>query len=154
MEKVYHQGRSMGGTRGCRQSGPTGDMGAMDGPDNIAYLQSMHYCGRLNEEIEGLEGVTHVVGGLQRTMVVCPTSDGKGRQIINPGRGGNKCWLCRDDKSLDVCHRVRETLWWGACYKQVPPIRRVGDFNYASLRILNCFSKRLRSEVKGWGGNG
>ena len=35
---------------------------AMDGPDDIAYLQAMDYCGRLNEEIEGLEGVTHVVG--------------------------------------------------------------------------------------------
>ena len=30
----------------------------------------------------------------------------------------------------------------------------MGDFNHASLRILNCFSKRLHSEVKGWGGNG
>ena len=34
----------------------------IDGPDDIAYLQAMDYCGRLNEEIEGLEGVTHVVG--------------------------------------------------------------------------------------------
>ena len=27
------------------------------------------------------------------------------------------------------------------------------DFNHASLRILNCFSKRLHREAKGWGGN-
>ena len=63
---------------------------AMDGPDDIAFLQAMYYCGRLNEEIKGLEGVTHVVGGLQRTMVVCPTADGKGMQVINPGRGGKQ----------------------------------------------------------------
>ena len=36
----------------------------------------------------------------------------------------------------------------------MPPIRRVGDFTHASLRILNCFSNRLHSEVKGLGGNG
>ena len=82
----------------------------MDGPDGIAYLQAMDYCGRLNEEIEGLEGVTHVVGGLLSTMVVCPTADGKGMQVINPGRRGNKCWVCRDDKSLDVCRTVLDTL--------------------------------------------
>ena len=86
--------------------------------------------------------------------MVCPTADGKGMQVINPGRGGNNCWVCQDDKSLDVCHTVPDTLRWGACYKQVPPIRRVGDFNHASLRILNCFSKRLHSEVKGWERNG
>ena len=86
--------------------------------------------------------------------MVCPTGDGKGMHVINLGRGGNKCWVCRDDKSLDVCHTVRDALRWGACYKQMPPIWRVGDFNHAILRILNCSSKRLHSEVKGWGGNG
>ena len=30
----------------------------------------------------------------------------------------------------------------------------MGDFNHASPRILNCFSKRLHSEVKGGGQNG
>ena len=83
--------------------------------------------------------------------MVCPTAHGRGMQVINPGRLGNQCWVCRDDKSLDVCHTVPDTLRWGACYKQVPPIRRMGDFNHASLRILNCFSKRFHSEVKGWG---
>ena len=48
----------------------SGTWWAMDGPDDIAYLQAMDYCGRLNEEIEGLEGVTHVVGGLLRTMAL------------------------------------------------------------------------------------
>ena len=62
--------------------------------------------------------------------------------------------MCRHDKSLYVCHTVPDALRWGACYKRVPLIRRVGDFNHASLRILNCFSKRLHTEVKGWGGNG
>ena len=84
----------------------------MDGPDDIAYLRAMDYCGRLNEEIEGLEGVTHVVEGLERTMVVCPTADGKRMQVINPGRQGNKCWVCRDDNGLDVCHTVPDTLRW------------------------------------------
>ena len=86
--------------------------------------------------------------------MVCPTADGKGMQVINLGRGGNNCWVCRDDKSLDACHTVPGTRRGGACYKQVPPIRRVGDFSHASLRILNCFPKRLHSEVKGWGRNG
>ena len=75
-------------------------------------------------------------------------------QVINPRRGGNKCWVCWDDMSLDVCHTVPDTLRLGACYKQVPPIQRVGAFNDASLRISNCFPKRLHSEVKGWRGNG
>ena len=53
-----------------------------------------------------------------------------------------------------MSHYTRYTeVSWGACYKQVPPIRRVGGFNH-SLSILGCFSKRLHSEVKGWGGNG
>ena len=36
----------------------------------------------------------------------------------------------------------------------MPPIWRVGDFDHAGRRFVNCFSKRLHSEVKGWGGNG
>ena len=36
----------------------------------------------------------------------------------------------------------------------MPQIRRVGDFNHAYLWILNCFSKRLPSELNGWGENG
>ena len=68
----------LGGPEAAGNPALWGTWWAIDGPDAIAYLQGMDYCGRLNEEIQGLEGVTHVVGGLQRTMVVCPTADGKG----------------------------------------------------------------------------
>ena len=104
-----------GGPQAAGNPALWGTWRAMDGADDMAYLPAMDYCGRLNEEIEGLQGGTHV-GGLLRTMVVCPTPDGKGMQVINPRRGGNKCWVCRDDKSLDVCHTVPNTLRWGACY--------------------------------------
>ena len=56
---------------------------AMDGPDDIAYLQATDICRRLDEEIQGLEGVTHVVGGLLRTMVVCRLStQGEGETSV------------------------------------------------------------------------
>ena len=58
------------GPEAARNPALWGTWWAMDGPDDIAYLQAMNYCGRLSEEIEGQEGVTHVVGGLLRTMVV------------------------------------------------------------------------------------
>ena len=59
-------------------------------------------------------------GGLQRTMVACPLADGKGMHFINPGRAGNKCWVFRDDNSLDLCCYVPDTLRWGFVMNKCP----------------------------------
>ena len=49
-----------GGPKAAGNPALWGTWWAMDGPDDIVYLQAMHYSGRLNKEIEGLEGVTQV----------------------------------------------------------------------------------------------
>ena len=63
---------------------------AINGPDNIAYLQAMDYCGRLNEETEGLEGVTHVVGGATKDHGGVPYSGWERDASYQPGEVGKQ----------------------------------------------------------------
>ena len=74
------------------------------------------------------------------------TGDGKGMQAM--GWAGSKCWLRKDPNGIVEQMGVESTSRWGAFLRGVTPDRRLGDYQHATLRILNGIAKLTETTLQ------
>ena len=120
---------------------------AMWGGDDTHFMLSMDKAHDLNGQVRDLCHNYDIVweGKTLGFKCVIP-GDGKDMHAGNPS-SKSKCWICEKDNGLAFfVGDMKAGMRWGAYLRCIPTGGRVGDYVYATCRILCILVKRLRGK--------